>query len=411
MNNLSIDTLNMGIFRVNAAETEGGSDTRATFVGYGRLLAYEHLRKGVNAIDKAMGKDNAAAELLDAKNYKAINEKFRNEHLLYAAKKCCEAIGTKAPETFEEFKKMSMNFYGNSTFYKVLQGIYQEIITPILPTVYSTAVSQFADVIEVGFGETAVVTVGSNDIPVFQDSAWGASMSVPSNRFYSKDITLNPQPKTAEIAMKWVQLVGNNVDFGVFFANLAAGMYAKTMGMWNQALQAAATNPTLIPAGLTQTFSSQNWVALANKLAALNGTTISNIFATGNAVALSKVLPTEVTGSTNVNMDAAIATLLGADYTRSGYLGQFMAVRLMPLMDAIIPGTQNSTVQTILSPNDIWMMAGNGRKPMTIAYNSYTPITIEIEPTKTNNFEMVFNMTIALDSAAVFASKVGHMTI
>ena len=80
-------------------------------------------------------------------------------------------------------------------------------------------------------------------------------------------------------------------------------------------------------------------------------------------------------------------------------------------MDAIIPGTQNSTVQTILSPNDIWMMAGNGRKPMTIAYNSYTPITIEIEPTKTNNFEMVFNMTIALDSAAVFASKVGHMTI
>ena len=138
---------------------------------------------------------------------------------------------------------------------------------------------------------------------------------------------------------------------------------------------------------------------------------ISNVFATGSAVALSKVLPTEVTGSTNVNMDAAIATLLGADYTRTGYLGEFMNVLLRPMMDVVIPNTQNGEVQTMLSPNDIWMFAGNGRKPMTIAYNSATPITLEMEPHRSGDMELGINLSTALDSVAVFSSRVAHFTI
>ena len=45
-----------------------------------------------------------------------------------------------------------------------------------------------------------------------------------------------------------------------------------------------------------------------------------------------------------------------------------------------VPGTQNTTVETVLSQNDIWMMAGAGYKPLTSAYNSGTPITIEMDP-------------------------------
>jgi len=183
------------------------------------------------------------------------------------------------------------------------------------------------------------------------------------------------------------------------------------MGMWNETLRKATSDTNLIPAALNYTFNNQNWVSAANKIAALNAATISNLFAVGSMVALSKVLPTEATGSTNVNMDAAIATLLGADYTRSGYLGEFMAVRLMPMVDAVIPGTQNTTVETILSPNDIYMMAGSRLKPLVIAYNRETPIAIEMDPTKAADFEIGINLTIALDSVAVFASKIAHFTI
>ena len=300
-----------------------------------------------------------------------------------------------------------MNYYKNSTFLKVLQGIYQEIVYPILPRVYSEAVSVFADVVEVGFAETYQVSVGSDDIPIFQDSAWGASRSVPANRFYSKDYTLNPQPKTAEIRTKWHQLVGNNVDFGRFFANLSAGLYAKTLGMWNEVLTALASDTTKIPSSLIYTFGSVNWVTLANKLAALNNTNINNIRAFGNAVALSKVLPTQQTGSSNTAMDAALATLLGADYLRSGYMGQYMNVGLFPLQDAIIPGTLN----TILNAGKIWMMASNALKPLTICYNSATPISIELRPEMGPNFELGINLTIALDMVAICADKVGLVNI
>lgn len=412
MNKLSLNSVDQSCFRVAASETADNSKARADIVSEGRLLFWEHSRKGTNALRKASGEgillDNAR---LNDTEYSNLNKLFQAEHLLYAANKACAVTGETAPDSFDAFKRMSQNFHNNTTFLKVLQGIYQEIVTPILPAVYSEAVDRFADVVEVGFGETHAISVGSNDIPVFQDSAWGAARSVPANRFYSKDITLNPQPKTAEIRAKWMQLVGNNMDFGRFFANITAGMYAKTMALWNQALTTAATGYTYIPSGLTGTFSNVNWVTIANKLAAVNNTTISNLFATGSMVALAKVLPTQVTGSSNVNMDAAIATLLGADYTRSGYLGEFMAVRLLPLMDAVIPGTQYSTVSTVLSANDIWMMSGNGRKPLTIAYNRDTPVSIEIEPERTASFELIFNLTMAIDSAAVFASKIAHLTI
>ena len=154
-----------------------------------------------------------------------------------------------------------------------------------------------------------------------------------------------------------------------------------------------------------------NWVTLANKLAALSNTSITNIIAFGNAVALSKVLPTQQTGASNTSMDAAIATLLGADYIRSGYLGEYMGVRLMPLVDAVVPGTQNGNVTTILDYQKIWLIPSNARKPLTICYNAATPISIELEAGKHPNFELGINLTIALDTAAVFADRVGYVTI
>ena len=408
MERLSLNSLSPSVFTVRSNETADGSKARADIISMGRLLAYENARRGKNAMNGALNiHANDAAQHITDVEYSKLNEKFQAEHLLYAAKKACAVTGETAPESFEEFKRQGMNFYRNNTFLKVLQGIYQEIVYPILPRVYSEAVSVFADVVEVGFAETYQLSIGSDDIPIFQDSAWGASRSVPANRFYSKDITLNPQPKTAEIRMKWHQLVGNNVDFGRFFANLSAGLYAKTMGMFQAVLTALASDTTKIPSALIYTFGSVNWVTLANKLAALNNTNINNIRAFGNAIALSKVLPTQQTGSSNTAMDAALATLLGVDYIRSGYMGQYMNVGLFPLQDAIVPGTLN----TILDAQKIWMMASNAAKPLTICYNSATPIAISISAEETASFEMIFNLTAALDMVAVVADKCGLITI
>lgn len=389
-----------------------GNDERSNIVAAGALLTYEYARKGQDAVHKALNSaETAATAHLDDKQYKEVNERFGKQHLLYAAKMACASTGKKAPATFEEFSKRGGEFYGNKAFYAVLEGIYEDVLTPILPRVYSEAVSVFADVVEVGFAETYALTISSGDLVVFQDSAWGASRSVPENRFYDKTITLNPQPRTAEIAIKWHQMVGNNTDWGKYMANLVAGMYAKTMGMWNAAMTAAASNTALVPTGLIYNFSSVNWVTLANKISAVNNTGIRNLIAYGNAVALSKVLPTQATGSSNTAMDAALATLLGADYISAGYLGEYMGVRLLPLVDAVVPGTQFGNVTTILPSDKIWMMAANARRPMVIAMNTFTPVTIEIEADKNPDFMLKTNVTTSLDSAAVFAQKCGLVNI
>lgn len=407
MSKITLNSITNDAFIVNAA----GDAQRADIIKAGRILTYEHAIKGHNALNAAKGLVGDKMSGMDSGEYREMNAKFQNDMLVYAAGRVCALTGETAPQNIDEFRRQSLKWYGNANLYAVLSGIFTEIVTPILPAVISDAVALFAETIYVDFGQTHEIVVGSNDIPVFQDSAWGASRSVPRNRFYEKAYTLNPTPRTCQINGKWTQLIANGVDFGQYFANIAAGLYAKIMGIWNASMTAATSNTALIPSGLSYQFSNANWVTLANKIAAVNNTRYGNVFAYGGALALSKVLPTNATGSTNTAMDAALVELLGAEYTRSGYLGEFMSVTLRPLQDAIVPGTQNSAVTTMLSSTNIYMMAGNGRRPMTIGMLNGTPIEIEIDPTKSGDMEMGYNVTTALDCVSVFSSKVGLITV
>ena len=407
MSKITLNSITNDAFVVNAA----GDEQRADIIKAGRILTYEHAMRGHRALSAARGLRDDSYTGMDSAKYREMNARFQNDMLVYAASRVCSFTGETAPTNIEEFRGNSLRWYGNANLYAVLSGIMTEIITPILPAVISDAVDLFAETVYVPFGQTHEIVIGSNDIPIFQDSAWGASRSVPRNRFYSKAVTVNPTPRTCQINGKWTQLIGTGTDFGQYFANIAAGLYAKIMGLWNAGMTAAASNTALIPSGLTYNFSSGNWVTLANKIAAVNGTVYGNVFAYGGALALSKVLPTQATGSSNTAMDAALVELLGAEYIRSGHLGEFMAVTLRPLTDAIAPGTQNSSVTTMIDNTKIWMMAGNSRRPMTIGFIEGTPIEIEVDPTKAGDMEMAYNVTTAIDCVSVFASKIGLINI
>ena len=407
MSKITLNSITNAAFAVN----EAGDAQRADIIKAGRILTYEHAMKGHRALNAARGLRDDMASSMDGAKYRELNARFQNDMLVYAASRVCSLTGETAPANIDEFRNKSMKWYGNANLYAVLSGIMTEIITPILPAVLSDAVSLFADMVYVPFGQTHEIVIGSNDIPVFQDSAWGASRSVPRNRFYEKAVVVNPTPRTCQINGKWTQLVANGTDFGQYFANIAAGMYAKIMGLWSAAMTAAASDTSKIPSGLTYNFSSGNWVTLANKIAAVNNTAYGNVFAYGGALALSKVLPTQATGSSNTAMDAALVELMGADYIRSGYLGEFMNVTLRPLMDAIVPGTQNSSVTTMIDNTKIWMMAGNGRKPMVIGFIEGTPIEIEVDPTRAGDMELAYNVTTAIDCVSVFSSKVGLINL
>lgn len=407
---IRINSLNPEIFRASASEVHG-SQKRANIINIGRLVMAERAGRDMNAVRSLEHKPEDFRSLMDSKgiDYDEANKKLQRNMMLY----CCEIVsnmtGESAPETYEDFLKNQRKYLSDRNFLRVLAGIVTDIITPVLPAVVTGAADWFAQTVYAPLGQTYEVDINSNDVFLFQDDSWGASRSKPANYLYSKTVTLNPTLRTAKATVKWYQLVGNNADLGRYFNSLAAGMYSKITGLWSTALVAASTNTAYVPSNLQFTYSNTNWINAAKRVAMVNNTGIRNVVAFGDLMALSHVLPSTANGS-NTNLDSALATMLGVEWARYGYLGDFMGVRLMALDNAVVPGTQNTTITEVLPNNYVWMLAAGGYKPIYVAFEEGTPITIQLDPSETADMTIDIMVSTAIDAKPVFGSKLAVVT-
>ena len=92
---------------------------------------------------------------------------------------------------------------------------------------------------------------------------------------------------------------------------------------------------------------------------------------------------------------------------RNGYLGTIQGVPAFELLNAVVPGTQNTTGNLVLNSNDVWIAArrGNGYAPVYIGFEDGTPITLELMPHETADMTLNVNVTASMDVKAVFGSK------
>lgn len=408
---LKFNSLNSAIFNANSAEFANEQDNeRAKLVTCGRLLMMERNGRDVNALRTLQ---NVAAEytpiLSDAageNSYAETNRNLQHKLMMYCAARACAVTGEKAPADYNEFMRQQRKFLSDEIFLRTLAGIVRDVVTPILPITMSNALSWMAETVSVPLGQTHEIDVASNDIFMFEDDSWGASRSKPSNYLYSYPITLNPTLRTAKTTIKWYQLVGNDADLGRWFNALSAGMYSKIVALYVKALTAGTNSTFFVPSNLTFTNTSANWVTAAARLAAVNGTGYRSIIAVGHPSALTKALPSGVVNASTVNLDAALATMLGAEWARYGYLGEYMGIRLMPLEDSIVPGTQNTTITSLIPNNKIWLMATNGYKPVYIGMEDGTPITVQLDPSETADMTIDIIVSMSIDAKPVFASKI-----
>lgn len=407
---IRLNGLTKDVFNASAQEF-GGSVERANIVNAARMLMAERAGMDENALRTAENKTKHFNSVLGGVDYSEANKKVQSNLMLYCAKQTSKVTGEEPPADFEAFRRNQRNYLSDKTFLRVLAGIVREIVTPILPATISGAMDWLAETVYVPMGQTYELDVQSNDIFLFEDDSWGASRSKPANYLYSKSIALNPTLRTAKSTIKWYQLVGNNADLGRTFNAISAGMYSKIMGMWTQALVAASTNNTLVPTNLQFTFSNTNWINAAKRVAMLNNTSFRNVMAFGDPLALSHVLPSTANG-TNTNLDAALATMLGVEWARYGYLGDFMGVRMFPIDNVVVPGTQNTTIQEVVPNNAVWMAAapGNAYKPVYIAFEEGTPITIELDPSATADNTIDIMVSFSVDVRPVVASKIAYIT-
>lgn len=381
------------------------SDERKDLVAGGRLLLSEaHGRKAAEVRGEKF-----ETRLNDAK-YQETNEKLTQRTMLFCAKIAAAAKGEDAPADYAEFLKGGRKWASDPNFLRCLQGITSEVIAPLLPYTTSNALGALAFVDKVGIGQTYEVNVLSNDIFLFQDSAWGASRSVPKNYLYSKSIAINPKPRTAAAKIKWYQLVGNEqggADIGRYYLALAGGSNNKILALWNAAMTAGVSNAAFVPSYLKKTgYSTANWIALAKAVSQANGLPRESIIAYGDWAALSKVLPS------GTAQDAALTMQLGNEWFSKGFMGTCMGVPLAPIQNAYVAGTVNSALPTeILSANTIYMLprAGEGFAPVYIIFED-DPIVLEMTPEQTGDMTIDVNMTISVEAKAVMASKIGVMS-
>lgn len=408
---ITFNSIDRAKFNSNSAEFNGVEKERADIVTAGRLLMMERNGKDTNAMRLLEQKTADYSPILDENKYAETNRNTKEKMFLYAAARTCAVSGEIAPASYGDFLKNQKKFMKDQTFLKVLAGIIRDVVTPVLPVTMSNALGYLAETVNVPLGETYELDIASNDIFAFEDDSWGASRSKPSNYLYTKTTTLNPTPRTCKVTIKWYQMVGNDVDLGRFFNSIAAGMVSKITALVMAQMSAAASNSVLLPSNLQFTNTSANWVTAAARVSALNGTGYTNAIAIGHPSALNKVLPSGAVNLSSINLDAALATMLGVEWARYGYLGDYMGVRLMPLVDAIVPGTQNTTMTSLVPTDRIWMLASNGLKPVYIGMEDGTPIEIQLDPRETGDMTIDIITTMSIDAKAVFGSRLAQITV
>lgn len=404
------NSINQDRYNINSAEFSGVEKERAYIVATGRLLMTERNGRDTNAMRLLEKKGEVYTPILNQQTYAETNQNLKSKLFLYCAGRTCAASGEIAPATYEDFLKNQKKFMKDNFFLKVLAGIIRDIITPVLPVTMSNAMSYLAETVNVPMGETYELDVESNDIFAFEDDSWGASRSKPSNYLYTKTTTLNPTPRTCKATIKWYQMVGNDVDLGRFFNSIAAGMVSKIVALVMAQMAAAASNAVFLPNSLKFTNTSANWVTAAARVAALNGTGYTNTIAIGHPSALTKALPSGMVNASSVNLDAALATMLGVEWARYGYLGEYMGVRLMPLVDSIVPGTQNTSMTSLVPADKIWMLASNGLRPVYVGIEDGTPIEIQLDPRATGDMTLDLITTMSIDCKGVFGSRLAQIT-
>lgn len=407
---INFNSINMDKFNANSAEFNGVEKERADIVTQGRLLMMERNGRDTNALRVLEKKPTEYTAMLTEQGYAEMNKDTKERIMLYAAARACSMSGEIAPAEYGDFLKNQKKFMRDRDFLKVLAGIIRDIITPVLPITMSNALGYLAETVNIPLGETYELDVASNDIFAFEDDSWGASRSKPSNYLYTRTTTLKTTPRTCKVTVKWYQMVGNDIDLGRFFNSIAAGMVSKITALTMVQMANAVTNG-LIPSNLQFTNTSANWVTAAARVSALNGTGYYNTIAIGHPSALTKALPTGMINASSVNLDAALATMLGVEWARYGYLGEYMGVRMMPLVDAIVPGTQNTSMISLVPNDKVWMMASNGLKPVYIGMEDGTPIEIQLDPRETGDMTLDIITTMSIDAKAVFGSKLAQFTM
>lgn len=374
------------------------TDERASLVAAGRLLMRDY------AVKRCGGK--VAPLKLTDDQYDTMNENFRKRFFNYAGKVAYAQRG-RAWDDDKDFKALaSPSKAKDAALLKVLAEITSEIVTPLIPDVLSDLMGNFANVSYIPWGGNKEFNVKSNAIFMFEDTAWGVR-SQRAQYLYDKTLVARPRPATALAVINWYSYVAEGKDMGEYFNAIAEGMGAYIMGKFYKNFVAATGNTTLLPTAYTKSsYSSANFLSVAQNVAIANRVTRKEVACFGTILALDKVIP--ATAATTAGA-YAMATAAGMDWLEGGYLTDYKGTPLYEVQNVFTPNTVNTTATHLISDTTLWFAALNGYKPVEVVFEG-DEIMLDMMPSETEDFTIQIEATTSLDVISVMGSKMGVIT-
>lgn len=298
-----------------------------------------------------------------------------------------------------ELKDIANPMLHNKVVFKeTFNSILSQIITPIIPAMISAEFMDFADVANIGWGDTARFEVKSNDIYYVTRIAEGV-LTGSVQRIYNDELTVNPEPYNIKTTVDWYQVAAGIFDLGEFVYRIGVSFSAYVTQMIVNAITAyIAENAST--SYVVNGFSTLTFVRLAEILKAANGG--ARIRAYGCLAALGAIIP-EAASYDNMRIG------LGEEWSEVGYIGTYKDVDLMRIPQILLPNTVNTTPLVGIPDTTVYLMADGGHKPVKLVFEG-SAITIDIIPTESPDKEMGISVTNRMGMTFVAASKMGAIT-
>ena len=404
--NMRLNSLNNSLFAANPNNDEtigSGADklSRNKIIASGRACAAEYLGQRISR-----GTGSYVSKLSEfGGSYAALSKAHSEQKMLFCAARAYAAVGAMPPQNIEQVRN-DASLYKDPIFLRTLARIDMEVVSPMLYDVFTDLGGNMLNMSSIPLGSTKEIVIQSNDIFLWEDTAFGSSHSTTKNYLYPDTVTMNPRPFTSNGTIKWYQMVAldGGMDAGWYYAALIRGMWSKIMAMYSGALTDAATIAQYVPSYLVfNSYSSANWAAATQAVAVANGVRRENLMAFGEYGALQAVLPS------GTPSDAALTYQLGEEWMKNGFVSMVGRVPLYEVLPALVPGSINTTGTTVGLGDNIYITArvGDSLAPVYVAMVDGWPVTIEYTASQTANFVIDINMTTLMDVKPIFAGRTG----
>lgn len=325
----------------------------------------------------------------------------RNNDFMAALVKYCLRGTEFNTENFDISIVRNPSVHKNETFRSKFNSILAQIIRPVPPAYISAEYMSFADVSNIGWGDSAKFLVGSNDSFFVTKHAEGI-LTGAIQRIYNDEINVMPEVYNIKTTVDWYQVAAGMFSLGDFVWRVGASFANYITLMVVEAIEGYVT-AGMAGAYKTSGFTPAKFANLLDIVQAANGGVGCRAY--GTLSALMAVIPGVDTNTTIANLQMG----LGQEWSRVGYLGTWFGTDMIRVPQILLPNTVN-TNPLLGIPNDlILIMPDGGYKPVKIVFEGST-ITLDVIPTEAPDKEMGVDVSMRMGMAFINASKFGAIT-